>query len=120
MISVGYKVIRRVNLTCKANNIIQRYEVWAGEARKVFRQAGLGEVRLALKLDKLIDADSKRTQVRAAELLAKILRATTAPEVPTQGVKIIINLQQPPAAGGAPAGSPWAACRLPQAYPAAV
>jgi len=53
---------------------------------------------LALKLDKLLDADSERTQMRAAELLAKILRATAPPEVPVQGVKIIINLQQPSAA----------------------
>jgi len=56
----------------------------------------LGEVRSALQVDKLLDSKSERSQLRAAELLAKILRATAPPEVPVQGVKIIINLQQPP------------------------
>lgn len=99
MISAGYPKVHRSNLTRKANRIIYRYEVWAGQAQKVFRQAGLGEVRLALKIDKLLEAQSRTVQTRAAELLAKILRATAPPEVPVQGVKIIINLQQPPAAG---------------------
>ena len=82
MILAGYKKISRVNLTRKANNIIYRYEVWAGQAQKVFRQSGLGEVRLAMKVDKLLDSKKESSQLRAAELLSKILRATAPASTP--------------------------------------
>ena len=102
MLLAGYEKVSRRNLERKAHNIIYRYEVWAGEAQKVFRHGGLGEVRLALTVDKLLDSKKESTQARAAELLAKILRATAPPEVPVQGVKIIINIQQAPPAGEQP------------------
>lgn len=93
-------------LSYYARKIVIRYEAWAGEARKVFRQAGVGEVRLARTVDKLMDSPSDRTKLGACELTAKVLRASQEPEAGSQGVRININIMQggPAASGpGAPA-----------------
>jgi hypothetical protein len=114
MKAVGYGGYTDRHLFNLAKKIVIRYDSRAGDARKVFRQAGVGGVRLAQKVDKLLDAASERTQLGAAELAAKVLRATQEPGTVDAGVRINININimapgqvtVAPGPPGAPPGGP--------------
>jgi hypothetical protein len=106
MRSAGYQYKHIPSYINQANKVLVRYEEWAGSAAKIFRRAGVGETRLALKVDKLLDDGSKRIQMDAAKLLASILRATEPPETVDRGMAININIIQAPAQAPAPGPPP--------------
>jgi hypothetical protein len=89
----------------RARKIIEKYETQAG-ARKVLRACGVGETRVAQKIDKLMDAPSDRTQLGATELAAKCLGMAQEPRGPAQGIQIIIHTSLAPGSGEGPAGQP--------------
>ena len=94
MKSAGYEGYSDRWLTVLARKIVIRYEGWAGDARKVFRQAGVGEVRLARECDKLLRDGSERSRLGAMDFAGKVLRASSEPEASSGGVQININIVQ--------------------------
>jgi len=107
MVLAGYGNYERKYRYQLSRKIIEKYESGAEGARKVLRQCGVGEVRVAKKIDALMEAPSERTQLGATELAAKCLGMTQEQRGPTQAIQIIINTVPAPGPGGpGPAGGP--------------
>jgi hypothetical protein len=105
MVAAGYGNYHMRSRYRRARKIIQKYETQAG-ARKVLRACGVGEVRVAKKIDQLMEGESERTQLGAIELAAKCLGMTQEQKGPTQGIQIIIHTSLPPAPGEPGPGPP--------------
>jgi hypothetical protein len=106
MVLANYKNYHPKYLEAKARKIIERYESQAGGAAKVLRKAGVGEVRVAQMILKLMGDPSARTQLGATELAAKCLQMSQEPRGPAQGVQIIIHTSLAPASGEPQPGPP--------------
>ncbi len=106
MIEAGYTNVCTRSRHRIASNIVQKYERGARGAREVMRKCGVGEVRVAKKIDGLMEDPSSRTQLGATELAARILSMTQEQRGPTQGIQIIINTAPAVAPGGAGPGPP--------------
>ncbi len=91
MIAAGFGNYHIRSRYRRARGIIKKYEEQAGSARKVLRGCGVGEVRVAKKIDTLMDAPSDRTQLGATELAARVLGMTQEQRGSIQGIQIIIN-----------------------------
>jgi hypothetical protein len=96
----GYDGVTDRTLSTYARKIVIRYESWAGSGQKVFRQAGVGEVRLARECDKLLEKGGERTRLGAMEFAGKVLRASQEAEAGSGGVHISINIMQGPCVPG--------------------
>jgi hypothetical protein len=105
MVAAGFGNFHQRSRYRRARGIIQKYETQAG-ARKILRACGVGEVRVAKKIDALMEAPSDRTQLGATELAAKCLGMAQEPRGPAQGVQIIIHTSLPPAPGEPGPGPP--------------
>jgi hypothetical protein len=70
----------------------------------VLRACGVGEVRVAKKIDQLMEGESERTQLGATELAAKCLGMAQEPRGPAQGIQIIIHTNLGP--DGVPPAQP--------------
>ena len=95
----GYGNVTDRTLSNWGIKITNKYETWAGDARIVFRKAGVGETRLARTVDDLLQSSNEKTLLGAAELTAKVLRASTDPGETRQGIAIIINTSAAPTPG---------------------
>ena len=106
----GYENYSGNHLRYLARKIINRYEQWTGDAQKVFRKSGVGEVRMARLATQLLKSDNEKTLLGTGEWVSKVLRATADPGETRQGIQIIINTgtstPQGPGLPGPPDGSP--------------
>lgn len=92
MIQAGYGHLNRSYRETWARRAVRRYEAQAGDARKVFRDVGLGEVEVARRIRWLVQHGvSQRTQISALELAQKGLRLSQDPGEQRAGINIIIN-----------------------------
>lgn len=91
MILAGYGGLSNRNRYLVASRIVQRYESRVGDARKILRAAGLGEIKIALTVLELMKSDSQTVRVRACELAAKCLGMTKEGAELPQGMTIIIK-----------------------------
>jgi hypothetical protein len=114
MVAAGYGNYHMRSRYRLAHKIIQKYETQAG-ARKALRACGVGEVRVAKKINELMEGGSERTQLGATELAAKCLGMTQDQAGPTQGVTIVI--QGPDGQQAALRPAPKATPRLPAPDP---
>ncbi len=105
MIQAGYTNIEKSQRYVLARKIVERYESGARGAKEVMRKCGVGEVRVAKKIDGLMEDPSSRTQLGATELAGRILGMTQEQRGPIQGIQIIINTA-PAAVPGQPGQSP--------------
>ncbi len=99
MIAAGFGRYHLRSRYRRAHKIIQKYETQVGSARKVLRACRVGEVRVAKKIDQLMEGESERTQLGATELAAKCLGMAQEQRGPTQGIQIIIHTVPAPAPG---------------------
>ncbi len=104
MRAAGFKNYHPDYVYKKARKIIQKYEEGARGAKEVMRKCGVGEVRVAKKIDGLMEDPSSRTQLGATELASRVLGMTQEQRGPTQGIQIIINTA--PAAAPIQPGQP--------------
>jgi hypothetical protein len=92
MILAGYTNPHVSYLKLKAQKIMAKHESLAGDARKILRAMGLGEIHIAWKIKELMEDTSKSIQLRATELAAKCLGMFKDSEVSiNQGIQIIIK-----------------------------
>ncbi len=106
MISAGYIGYHQKSLYRISRKIVEKYEEGARGAKEVMRKCGVGEVRVAKKIDGLMDDPSSRTQLGATELAGRILGMTQEQRGPTQGIQIIINTAPAAAHQGSQPGHP--------------
>ena len=95
----GYGNVTDRTLSNWGIKITNKYETWAGDARIVFRKAGVGETRLARTADKLLESSNEKTLLGTGEWVSKVLRATADPGDTRQGIAIIINTSAAPTPG---------------------
>ena len=95
----GYGNVTDRTLSNWGIKITNKYETWAGDARIVFRKAGVGETRLARTADKLLESSNEKTLLGTGEWVRKVLRATADPGDTRQGIAIIINTSAAPTPG---------------------
>jgi len=102
----GYEGYHPHSLYRLGRKIVQKYEQSGGDARKILRSVGVGEVQVAKKILELMNDSSKNVQLRATELAAKCLGMTKENVEIAQGIQIVIKtpdgkIVQPTPAGQA-------------------
>ena len=105
MIKAGYGDFTKDWRYKVSQKIIIKYEAQTEDKRKIFREIGFGEARIAKGIMELAQkAKSEMVRLNAHQLAAKCLRLCDEPQASHQGVNIIINCGTEPSGGpGAPA-----------------
>jgi len=105
----GYEGYHQSYLYKLARKIIQKYEQGAGDARKIMRAVGVGEVAVALKIKELMNDPSKTIQAKGVELAGKYLGMSKETLQVEHGITIVIKGSgQSSAPSGGPQSRPQA------------
>lgn len=105
----GYGGTSQRNRYHIASRIIQKYESGVGDARKIMRATGVGEVAVALKIKELMEDSSRTIQAKATELAGKYLGMTKETLEIEHGITIVIKgSDRAPATPGVPPDRPKA------------